>query len=306
MRKETPEEKRRRIMNAAREALSGSYAGEEHAIIQASNTYNAVDKIRNLLYERLDEWYGIYFPELRLTNQVAYAKFVLGMGGNKREASKEAISDIVGDEKANEVYESIQKSIGREPGKEEYNAIRLIAENEIALARLQDNLDEYLKESTKRVMPNISYLIDYKIGAELLAKAGSLKRLAMLPASTIQLLGAEKALFKHIKFKSRPPKYGVIFKLPQISAANRSARGRLARAYAAKICIAAKADAFSKNFIAERLKKDMEERERRVAQQAKEDLEKGKPFNRMHNNRPRPNVSFNDRGERRHGRNNWR
>ena len=91
-------------------------------------------------------------------------------------------------------------------------------------------------------MPNVTYLTDDKIAAELLAKAGSLERLAMMPASTIQLLGAEKALFKHIKFGSKPPKYGIIFKLPAVTSAQREKKGMVARAYATKICIALKAD----------------------------------------------------------------
>ena len=68
-------------------------------------------------------------------------------------------------------------------------------------------------------MPNVTYLTDEKIAAELLAKAGSMERLALLPASTIQLLGAEKALFKHIKYGSKPPKYGVLFKLAEVTSA---------------------------------------------------------------------------------------
>src|ERR1700691_2872236 len=106
------------------------------------------------------------------------------------------------------------------------------------MERLQSGLDKYLEQATKAIMPNITYLIDYKIAAELLSKAGSLNRLANMPSGTVQLLGAEKALFKHIKFHSKPPKYGVLYKLPQINTAQRDQRGKMARVYATKICIA--------------------------------------------------------------------
>ncbi|MEM0149807.1 MAG: hypothetical protein QXW10_02850, partial [Candidatus Micrarchaeaceae archaeon] len=100
-----------------------------------------------------------------------------------------------------------------------------------------------------------------------LSKAGSMERLATMPASTIQLLGAEKALFKHIKFGSKPPKYGVLFKLPAISNGKRSARGKIARLYATKISIALKADYFSKRFIADKLKEDIEKNMLRINSQ---------------------------------------
>ena len=119
-------------------------------------------------------------------------------------------------------------------------------------------------------MPNITYLIDYKVAAEVLGKAGSLNKLAMMPAGTIQLLGAEKALFKHIKFGSKPPKYGAIFKLQQVGGAARYDRGRIARAYGAKLAIAARADGISKNFIADKLKAQLDEMIKRQSDRASE------------------------------------
>ncbi len=257
MPKETIEEKRRRFLENAKAAVAGAYATDEHAVMQAINSYNNVEKIKNMLHERLEEWYSIYFPELKMDNQSTYAKFVLKFGANKKEATKEQLTNLVGESGA-ELHSAIQRSIGREPSKDEYRAIRRMAEQEVQLGELSEEIDAYLKESTKNVMPNIVYLIDYKIAAELLAKAGSLNRLAYLPASTVQLLGAEKALFKHMKFGSRPPKYGILFKLPEVTAAPKRDKGRLARLYATKISIAAKADAFSHNFIAEDLKKSID------------------------------------------------
>jgi nucleolar protein 56 len=121
-----------------------------------------------------------------------------------------------------------------------------------------DELDGYIKIAAESIMPNITYITDAKIAAELLSKAGSLERLATMPASTLQLLGAEKALFKHLKFGSKPPKYGVLFKLQEVSSARKEFRGRIARVYATKLSIASRADAFSKRFIAKELKEMIE------------------------------------------------
>jgi nucleolar protein 56 len=161
-------------------------------------------------------------------------------------------------EKADAVGAAIKNSIGREPSGEEFKAIKELADSLLNLYKVRNELDAYLKESSKRIMPNIVYLIDYKVASELLAKAGSMQRLGMMPASTVQLLGAEKALFKHIKYGSRPPKHGFLYKLPDVTSAGKRERGRIARMYATKISIASKADAFSKRFIADTLKEDLE------------------------------------------------
>jgi len=138
-----------------------------------------------------------------------------------------------------------------------------LAETLLYVISMEEDLNSYLKESTKRLMPNMVYLIDYKIAAEMLSKAGSLTKLAMMPASTIQLLGAEKALFRHIKFGSKPPKYGLLYKINQMSSTRRDERGKLARIYATKLSIASKADAFSKRFIADKLKAEIDKATRR-------------------------------------------
>ena len=244
-------------MENAKAAIAGAYASDEHSVMQAINSYNSVEKVRNLMYERLEEWYSIYFPELRLSTPDSYAKFVISFGSRKNSHSIEEMRAALG-EKADSIQKAAADSIGRDPSLEEYEAMKSIAESQLALQGLQERLDAYLKESATKLMPNITYLVEYKIAAELLAKAGSLKRLAMLPASTVQLLGAEKSLFKHIKFGTRPPKYGILYKLPAIQGAGKHNGGRLARMYATKISIAAKADAFSKNFIAEQLKESID------------------------------------------------
>lgn len=264
--KESPEEKRRRLIELAKASVTSAYSTGEHSAIVAINTYNEIERSRNLIHEKLEDWYGIFFPELRLNNPLSYAKFVIEFGRNKKEATAERLNAML-ETAAPDVASKVGKSIGNEPTEEEYLMLKSVAEAELRLAEEEDVLDAFLKERMRVLMPNISYLIDYKVAAELLSKAGSLSKLALMPASTIQLLGAEKALFKHIKFHSKPPKYGVLFKLPQITSARREDRGRIARLYATKITIASKADAFTKNFIAEKLKEQIESTIKRYATQ---------------------------------------
>ncbi|MCL4365090.1 MAG: NOP58 family protein [Candidatus Marsarchaeota archaeon] len=263
MKKESPEEKRERLLNLARESLSAAYSGDEHSVIQAIASFNELEKTRNLIHEKLEEWYGIFFPELRLANQTTYAKFVIEFGSDKKNADIEAVRKLLGGS-ADSVADIAKSSIGREPSPEEFEMLKGVAALEVQVADAQAKLDDYLDHTTKRLMPNITYLIDYKVAAELLGRAGSLSKLANMPAGTVQLLGAEKALFKHIKFGTRPPKYGVIFKLQQITTANRRNKGKIARIYGTKLAIAARADAISKNFIADKLKEQLDAAIKRV------------------------------------------
>jgi len=121
-------------------------------------------------------------------------------------------------------------------------------------------LESQIDEDMKDVAPNISKIAGAHIGARLIACAGGLERLATFPASTIQILGAEKALFRYKKEGGKPPKHGVIFQHPNINRAHRSKRGRIARVMATKISIAARADAFTHRDVSEDLIKELDKR----------------------------------------------
>lgn len=134
---------------------------------------------------------------------------------------------------------------------------------ESSLSKVEEDskkLAEQIESNMNELAPNVSDLIGPLIGARLLSHAGGLKKLAFLPASTIQVLGAEKALFRYKKSGGKPPKHGVIFQHPSINKANRDDRGKIARALASKIAIAVKADAFTGRNISEDLLDDLEER----------------------------------------------
>lgn len=266
---------RERMINKAKEGIRSAYANEEFALMQAINAYIETGKSYNLAFERLSEWYGIYFPEIKITNPKTLADLATVLN-SKDGISKEQINSIISDEQKSEsIYNKATSTIGREMSANERKAV-------LGFARLSNQmydtlleLEEYIKATSTALMPNTTYLTDEKIAAELLSKAGSLERLATMPASTVQLLGAEKALFKHIKFGSKPPKYGVLFKLGEVSNGQRDRRGRVARVYATKISIALKADYFTKNFIAEKLKQDLESALKRIREAPAREPRKG-------------------------------
>jgi len=128
------------------------------------------------------------------------------------------------------------------------------------LVKLQEALDSYIDSLAMELMPNACRLAPPKVAAKLLAHAGSLERLAKMPASTIQVIGAERALFKHLRKKTKPPKHGIIFQSPLINHAPKEERGRIARALAAKLALAFKLDAFGKRDFGDKLKTDLDRR----------------------------------------------
>lgn len=123
----------------------------------------------------------------------------------------------------------------------------------------QELLKQQIETTVVEIAPNICELVGPMITARLLSHAGSLKKLALLPSSSIQLLGAEKALFRFKKQGGKPPKHGIIFQHPLISKVPYNQRGKNARLISAKISIAAKADMFTKRFIAPMLKAQLSE-----------------------------------------------
>jgi len=139
-------------------------------------------------------------------------------------------------------------------------AMRSLAKLTLDLYDLRAALQEYIDEAMKEVAPNIRGLVGPLLGARLIALAGGLSKLAILPASTIQVLGAEKALFRALRTGGKPPKHGVIFQHPEIHRAPRWQRGKIARALAAKLAIAARIDAFTGEYKAEELKEELEKR----------------------------------------------
>ncbi|MCL5090374.1 MAG: hypothetical protein M1382_04360 [Candidatus Marsarchaeota archaeon] len=258
------EDLRKRLIEKAKMGIKEAYSSEEYTLMQAINAYLELTKAYNLINERMEEWSGIYIPDVKIGSPTILANLIIEISSGKIDA--EAITKITGNaDKGKRVFESLSNNVGRkiESG-EEIDVVKSFAEYSLSTQKLIEMLESYIKGASNRLMPNLSYLTDEKMAAEMLSKAGTLERLATFPASTLQLLGAEKALFKHIKYGSRPPKYGILFKLPAVTNAPKQLKGKVARAYAAKLAIALKGDFFSKRFIADQLKADLDKSMKKI------------------------------------------
>ncbi|WP_297467667.1 C/D box methylation guide ribonucleoprotein complex aNOP56 subunit [Thermococcus sp.] len=231
-------------------------------IIQAIEALDDIDKVINLLVSRLREWYGLHFPELDeiLPKHPQYVAFVKEIG-SRENVTRERLEKLGFSEgKIEKILRASEKSMGAPLGKFDSEIIRKLASEISDLYKLREQIEDYLEMAMDEVAPNLKALVGAKLAARLMSLAGGLKELAMMPASTIQVLGAEKALFRHLRTGAKPPKHGVIFQYPAINRSPWWQRGKIARALAGKLAIAARVDYFSGEYIGEELKKELEQR----------------------------------------------
>ena len=215
-------------------------------VAQAINALDEIDQVINTLGARMREWYGLHFPELDnlLSSLTAYAEIV------KRAGSRQNVTDeilkTVGIEgrKVDIIISACTRSRGGDLTGENLEILQRLADQIIMLSTLRRTLVEQVEFMMKTVAPNIKELLTAPVGARVIAKAGSLSKLAILPASTIQVLGAEKALFRSLRTGANPPKHGLLFQHSLIHSAPKWQRGKIARALASKLAIAARIDLF--------------------------------------------------------------
>ncbi|KAK4526655.1 hypothetical protein GAYE_SCF26G4571 [Galdieria yellowstonensis] len=215
-------------------------------IIQSIGLLDDLDKEINTYSMRLREWYGWHFPELGniVNDNTNYAKVVHRMGV-RTNAKNTPFSDIIGDQEEKEVKEAAEVSMGTELSDEDVSNIRELCEQVITLAEYRATLYEYLKNRMAAVAPNLTAMVGELVGARLIAHAGSLMNLAKYPASTVQILGAEKALFRALKTKSATPKYGLIFHASLVGQAAPKYKGKISRSLASKTALSIRADALN-------------------------------------------------------------
>jgi len=214
-------------------------------VIQAISSLDEVDRIANALSSRLREWYGLHFPELEnLIDSInGYSQIV--MAGKRGDLTKSTFEDAGFPESKVEMLALVQeKSRGGDISGENLAMVQGLAKQILEMHGLRKSLEGHLEEQMRSIAPNLSAILGDAVGARLLARAGSLKKLASLPASTIQVLGAEKALFRALKTGSQPPKHGLLFQHAMVHSAPRWQRGKMARAVAAKAAIAARVDVY--------------------------------------------------------------
>ena len=209
---------------------------EDKLLIQAINSVDDIDESISKLVERIRDWYTIYFPEMdTISNNETYIKII---------AESENREDILENFKEH-FSEDIDESAGADIEGEDLEMLKSFAESIYSLQKSRRELEIYIDSKMEAIAPNLRDLVGSTLGAKLIAHIGSIKRLATYPASVIQIMGAEKAIFRHLKTGERPPKHGLIFQHPSVRGAKWWNRGKVARNLALKITLAVRKDVFS-------------------------------------------------------------
>ncbi|KAF4584420.1 nucleolar protein NOP58-like protein [Ophiocordyceps camponoti-floridani] len=228
----------------SRHKLKFSVEKLDSMIIQAIKLLDDMDKDLNVFAMRTKEWYGWHFPELAkiLNDNLAFARLVIAAGFRTNIANTD-LSDILPEETEEAVKKAAEISMGTEITEDDLSNIKSLAQQVIRYAEFRSNLSSYLENRMRAVAPNLTALVGYLVGARLIAHTGSLMNLAKAPASTIQILGAEKALFRALKTKHDTPKYGILFHSSLVGQATGKNKGKIARMLAAKAALGLRVDA---------------------------------------------------------------
>ncbi|XP_035248086.1 nucleolar protein 56 isoform X2 [Anguilla anguilla] len=240
----------------------------DNMIIQSIALLDQLDKDINTFSMRVREWYGYHFPELVriVSDNSTYCRLARLIGNRKElsEESLEGLEEVVMDAaKAQSILEASRSSMGMDISPIDLINIESFSTRVVSLAQYRQELQEYLRSKMSQVAPNLAALIGEVVGARLISHAGSLTNLAKYPASTVQILGAEKALFRALKTKGNTPKYGLIFHSTFIGRAAAKNKGRISRYLANKCTIASRIDCFSEvptSVFGDKLRDQVEER----------------------------------------------
>lgn len=253
----------------SRAKVKFSVQKNDNHIIQAIATLDHLDKAINMFSMRVREWYSWHFPELiRIVSENhQYAKLALWIGDKERlsDADKDELAAQVDDdaEIAQSIIDAAKVSMGQAISAADMENVTTFASKVVSLATYRKALYSYLVSKMGIVAPNLAALIGEVVGARLISHAGSLTNLSKYPASTVQILGAEKALFRALKTKGNTPKYGLIYHSSFIGRAGQKNKGRISRFLANKCSIASRIDNFSEHpttKFGEALKGQVEER----------------------------------------------
>ena len=213
-------------------------ASEDKHLIQAINSIDEIDETISKLIERIREWYALYFPEMDvIKSNETYIRLISQNETREKiiEAKPEAFPDYLVD---------LEDDINAK----DLAIMNTYAKSIYELQNTRKEIEAYIDEKMQDIAPNLRLLVGSSLGAKLISHAGGLKRLAIYPSSTVQIMGAEKALFRHLKSGDRPPKYGLIYQHPQVRGAKWWNRGKIARMLAGRISLAVRRDVFTKTF----------------------------------------------------------
>jgi nucleolar protein 56 len=219
---------------------------KDRILMNAVGMLDEIDRVSNTLIERLREWYGLYFPEAEkaISSHEKFLEFA-------------SIGDrLTGDKQLDKLA---AKSSGMEFSDEDRKQVVIVAKQLSGLLQARKELNKYVEGLCTQTIPNLSGVAGPVLAARLLVLAGGLEKISRMPSSTIQLLGAEKALFRHLKGQGKAPKYGIIFGHPLVQNASKDNKGKAARLVAAKLTLAARTDMYSGKDKSKEMRKELEE-----------------------------------------------
>ncbi|XP_062853829.1 nucleolar protein 58 [Trichomycterus rosablanca] len=221
-------------------------------IVQAISLLDDLDKELNNYIMRCREWYGWHFPELGkiVTDNLAYCKTVRKIGDRTNVATTD-LSESLPEEVEGEVKLAAEISMGTEVSEEDISNIMHLCDQVIEISEYRTQLYDYLKNRMMAIAPNLTVMVGELVGARLISHAGSLLNLAKHPASTVQILGAEKALFRALKTRRDTPKYGLIYHASLVGQTSAKNKGKISRMLAAKAALAIRYDALGEDTNAE-------------------------------------------------------
>ncbi|MFW9995386.1 MAG: NOP5/NOP56 family protein [Candidatus Odinarchaeota archaeon] len=243
-------------------------------LVQALKAVDDLTSIVNLFSNRVQEWYAVHFPELNeiVQNNLQFLRLVTTIG--QRDSFDEKKLSNLSESRTREILEASTSSVGKEMDGLDFVPLQQLAEFALESEGTKNKIYNYIEKGMEEIAPNLTELLGYRLACRLMVKAGSLKSLALKPASTIQIYGAEAALFRHMKTGTDPPKHGLIFQSDYIHSSQKHLRGRIARLLAGKIAIAARVDYFSGEFVAPALKEDLEQKIARLEREKPVDTRK--------------------------------
>lgn len=214
--------------------------------MESVQALDEIDKAANMVSSRVREWYGLHFPELvsMIDDNSSLIKLILSFKSRQNYDKNELEQMGYSKNKSRAIAIASKESRGADIREEDLARIIQLAEEAQHLFSVRDKLANHVEKTMRQIAPNVSELAGASIGARLIARAGGLEKLAILPSSTIQILGAEKALYRALKSGSRPPKHGILFQHAAVHSAPKWQRGKIARSIAGKIAIAARVDLY--------------------------------------------------------------
>lgn len=213
-------------------------SSEDKHLIQAINSIDELDESISKLIERIREWYALYFPEMdNIKNNETYIKLI----------SENKTSENIVKAKPDAFLINIDEFEEDNINPEDLEIMNNFAKSIYELQKTRKDTEDYIEAKMDSIAPNLKALVGASLGAKLISHSGGIKRLSTYPSSTVQIMGAEKALFRHLKSGDRPPKYGLIYQHPQVRGAKWWNRGKIARMLASRISLAVRKDVYTKD-----------------------------------------------------------